>query len=72
MIKVNLDLLVFPLQMRKREYFQYAQVDFDFGQVHIIWWLSYCQVGEKISVEPCVVWLILEVSRYIWNWHLQD
>ena len=40
------------LQMPKREYYDYAQADFDFGQVHVIWWLSYCQVGEKISVEP--------------------
>ena len=27
---------------------------FHFGQVHIVWWLSYCQVGKKISVEPWV------------------
>ena len=32
--------------------YHHAQVDFDFGQVHTVWWLSYCQVGEKISVEP--------------------
>ena len=37
----------------KREYHDDAQADFDFGQVHVIWWLSYCQVEEKISVEPC-------------------
>ena len=36
----------------KREYHDDAQADFDFGQVHVIWWLSYCQVEEKISVEP--------------------
>ena len=36
----------------KREYHDHAQADFDFGQVHVIWWLSYCQVEEKISVEP--------------------
>ena len=28
---------------------------FHFGQVHIVWWLSYCQVGKKISVEPCII-----------------
>ena len=38
---------------KKEEYFHLAQVDFDFGQVHIVWWLSYCQVEEKITVEPC-------------------
>ena len=43
----------FLLQMPKRKYYDYAQADFDFGQVHVIWWLSYCQVGEEISVEPC-------------------
>ena len=36
----------------KREYHDHAQADFDFGQVRGIWWLSYCQVEEKISVEP--------------------
>ena len=25
----------------------YAKVDFDFGHVHIVWWLSLCQIGEK-------------------------
>ena len=33
--------------------YHHAHVYFDFGQVHIVWWLSYCQVAEKISVEPC-------------------
>ena len=47
------DLLGFLLQMPKGEYYDYAQADFDFGQVHVIWWLSYCQVGAKTSVEPC-------------------
>ena len=41
---------------KKEEYFHLAQVDFDFGQVHIVWWLSYCQVEEKITVEPCSGW----------------
>ena len=36
----------------REEYYHHAQVDFDFGQAHIVWWLSYCQVEEKISVEP--------------------
>ena len=36
----------------KREYHDHAQADFDFGQVHGIWWLSYCQIEGKISVEP--------------------
>ena len=40
---------------KNEEYFYRAQVDFDFGQVHIVWWLSYGQVEEKISVEPCSV-----------------
>ena len=39
---------------KKEEYCHLAHVDFDFGQVHIVWWLSYCQVEEKISVEPCI------------------
>ena len=52
MIKVFTDLFFFSLQIQKREYYHYAQVDFDFGQVHVVWWLSYGQVGEKISVEP--------------------
>ena len=45
--------VIFSLQMQKIEYHHFAQVEVDFGQVHIVWWLSYCQVGEKISVEPC-------------------
>ena len=53
------DLLGFLLQMPKGEYYDYAQADFDFGQVHVIWWLSYCQVGAKTSVEP---W---QISIYI-------
>ena len=40
-------------------YYNHTQVDFDFGQVCIVWWLSYSQVGEKISVEPWVGWLLL-------------
>ena len=36
----------------KKKYYNHAQVDFDFGQVYIVWWLSYSQVGKKISVEP--------------------
>ena len=48
------DVIMFLLQMPKRD--DYAQADFDFGQVHVIWWLSYCQVVEKISVEP---WTLL-------------
>ena len=44
---------IFSLQMQKIEYHHFAQVEVDFGQVHMVWWLSYCQVGEKISVEPC-------------------
>ena len=55
MIKVFTDLFFFSLQIQKREYYHYAQVDFDFGQVHVVRWLSYGQVGEKISVEPCVI-----------------
>ena len=48
----------------KREYHDHAQADFDFGQVHVIWWLSYCQVEEKISVEPWYV-LINGDSEYV-------
>ena len=47
--------VIFSLQMQKIEYHHFAQVEVDFGQVHIVWWLSYCQVGEKISVEPCIL-----------------
>ena len=55
MFKVLPDFLFFPIQneMQKWEYHHYAQVAFDFGQVGIVWWLSYCQVKEKLSVEPC-------------------
>ena len=28
--------VIFSLQIKKREYYHYAQVDFDFGQVHIV------------------------------------
>ena len=52
----NLDLKIKYtdfFKSKKEEYHYHAQVDFDFGQVHIVWWLSYCQVEEKISVEPC-------------------
>ena len=45
----------------KREYHDDAQADFDFGQVHVIWWLSYYQVEEKISVEPCSMCLFLYI-----------
>ena len=37
-----------------------AQVDFDFGQVYVVWWLSYSQVGEKVNVEP---WAISETFQ---------
>ena len=47
------DIQFYPIFLsKKKEYYYHAQVDFDFGQVHIVWWLSYCQVEEKISVEP--------------------
>ena len=47
------DIQFSPIFLSKREeYYHHAQVDFDFGQVHIVLWLSYCQVKEKISVEP--------------------
>ena len=52
--------VIFSLQMQKIEYHHFAQVEVDFGQVHIVWWLSYCQVGEKISVEPCITKSSLE------------
>ena len=45
----------FLFQIPKREYYDHAQGDFDFGQIHVNWWLSYCQVREKVSVEPCVI-----------------
>ena len=48
----------------KREYHDHAQADFDFRQVHVIWWLSYCQVEEKIGVEPCDIWLI-DCKKYL-------
>ena len=37
----------------KKYIYNTAQIDSGFGQVHIVWWLSYSQVGEKISVKPC-------------------
>ena len=46
--------LIIFIMNAKNEYYDYVQADFDFGQVHVIWWLSYCQVGEKISVEPWI------------------
>ena len=53
---------------QRKEYYDYAQEDFDFGQVHIIWWLSYCQVRQKISVEPwtyvCLTYCILFFKTY--------
>ena len=48
---------------KKEEYYHHAQVDFDFGQVHIVWWLSYCQVEEKINVED-IHELILSVLSH--------
>ena len=73
--------VIFSLQILKREVYHYAQVDFDFGQVHFVWWLSYCQAGEKISVEPYNVHTRIcsvEVSRWsivtpktlisVWDW----
>ena len=58
MFKVLPDFFIFSLQyiymyMYIYIYYNHTQVDFDFGQVCIVWWLSYSQVGEKISVEPC-------------------
>ena len=44
--------VIFSLLIQKREVYHYAQVNFDFGQVHIVWWLLYWQAGEKISIEP--------------------
>ena len=60
-IKINIQIQFSPIFLsKKEEYYHPAQVDFDFGQVHIVWWLSYCQVEEKISVEPCY-------DTKIWN-----
>ena len=47
---------------KKEEYYNRAQADFDFGQVHVVWWLSYGQVEEKISVEP---WLHTSIEAYV-------
>ena len=33
--------------MQKIYHYHYALVDFNFGQVNILLWLSYCQVGEN-------------------------
>ena len=66
MIKVFTDLFFFSLQIQNREYYHYAQVDFDFGQVHVVWWLSYGQGGEKISVEPWNIWNVL-IDMSSWN-----
>ena len=57
--------VIFSLQMQKIEYHHFAQVEVDFGQVHIVWWLSYCQVGEKISVEPWVAMVLTWFSPNI-------
>ena len=44
----------------KKYIYNPAQIDFGFGQVYIVWWLSYSQVGEKMtSVEP---WSILPIN----------
>ena len=48
----------------KREYHDHAQADFDFRQVHVIWWLSYCQVEEKISVEP---WIDHRIGEFLFS-----
>ena len=45
-------MMICYFSLQNKRYHHHAQVDFDFGQVHIVWWLSDCQVGEKISVEP--------------------
>ena len=57
MLKVLPDLLFLSLQneMQKWEYYHYAQINIDFGQVGIVWWLTYSQVKEKLSVEPWVL-----------------
>ena len=58
------DIPFSPFFLLKRdEYYHHAQVDFDFGQVHMVWWLSYCQVEEKISVEPCDITWWVQISR---------
>ena len=45
-----------PIFFRCKKYmYNPAQIDFDFGQVYIVWWLSYSQVGEKISVEAWIL-----------------
>ena len=47
------DIQFSPIFFSKKEaYYHRVQADFGFGQVHIVWWLSYGQVEEKISVEP--------------------
>ena len=48
MIKILRDFLCF----HDKKKYNHAQVYFDFGQVYIVWWLSYSQVGQKLSVEP--------------------
>ena len=54
-IKVLPDILFFIAEKK----YNHALVDFDFGQVYFVWWLSYSQGGEKISVEP---WYICKIQ----------
>ena len=39
--------VIFSLQMRKGEVYQYAQVDFDFGQVHMFDGCPTAKLGKK-------------------------
>ena len=66
------DIQFSPIYFSKKEgYYHRAQVDFDFGQVHIVWWLSYWQVAEKISVEPSSD--LYKILYMLWPlcWHME-
>ena len=43
-------LLFHYYKCKKGEYFYYAKIDFDFGHVYIVWWLSIVKSG-KTSVK---------------------
>ena len=67
MSKVLHDLLVFFFHYKgKKDHIIMPKVDFDFGQVHIVWWMSYSQAWEQINA---MVWISIQILAAIWRSH---
>ena len=55
---------IFTIALKNSIFSNSAQVELKFGQVQSVLLLSYAQVAEKISVEPCQMTLKVKVNHH--------